>query len=165
MNRTELKAQVIFPHIRWMVRADMPSVLVIENESFDSTWIECDFLHCLRHRNCIGMVAEYGGQVVGFVIYELHRSRLQVLNFAVSPQFRRMHVGKAIVDALKGKLGVGGRNRLSLAVRETNLAAQCFFRSQGFRAIKVLKDMYDDSDEDAYAMVYRSPVAAWCSRW
>jgi ribosomal-protein-alanine N-acetyltransferase len=39
-------------------------------------------------------------------------------------------------------------------VRETNLPAQLFFRSLGFRAISVLKDFYQDTTEDAYLMHY-----------
>jgi ribosomal-protein-alanine N-acetyltransferase len=42
-----------------------------------------------------------------------------------------------------------------LEVRETNLAAQLFFRSAGFRAVSVLRAFYEDSPEDAYLMQYR----------
>jgi ribosomal-protein-alanine N-acetyltransferase len=45
-------------------------------------------------------------------------------------------------------------------VRETNLPAQLFFRSLGFRAISVLKDFYQDTTEDAYLMHYLSSAAA-----
>ena len=75
-NRTE-KEQVRV-HIRWMIRRDMPEVLQIEQESFDYSWTEEDFLRCLRQRNCIGMVAEQGEKVVGFMIYELHKNKLHI---------------------------------------------------------------------------------------
>lgn len=39
-------------------------------------------------------------------------------------------------------------------MRESNVAAQLFFRAQGFRAVSVLRDFYDDTSEDAYAMRY-----------
>src|SRR4051794_39786908 len=64
-------------HIRWMIRRDMPEVLAIEHASFDFPWGEEEFLRVLRQRNCIGMVAEHGERVVGFMIYELHKSKLQ----------------------------------------------------------------------------------------
>ena len=86
-GRTE-KEQVRV-HIRWMIRRDMPEVLQAEQESFEYAWTEEDFLRCLRQRNCIGMVAERGEKVVGFMIYELHKSKLHVLNFAVAPSCRR----------------------------------------------------------------------------
>ena len=47
------------------------------------------------------------------------------------------------------------RQEIVLEVRETNLAAQLFYQSQGFRAVRVLRNHYADSAEDAYVMQYR----------
>jgi ribosomal-protein-alanine N-acetyltransferase len=139
----------------------MPEVLSIETHSFEFPWSDEDFIRCLRQRNCIGMVAEYDERVVGFMIYELHKNRLHVLNFAVRPEFRRLGVGQAMIQKLIGKLSEQRRNRILLEIRETNLAAQLFFRNCGFRAVSVLRDFYDDTTEDAYLMQYRyRPMAA-----
>jgi ribosomal-protein-alanine N-acetyltransferase len=89
------------------------------------------------------------------MIYELHKNRIHVLNFAVHPDFSRRAVGRQMMDKLIGKLSSQRRNRIMLEVRETNLSAQLFFRSMGFRAISVLRDYYDDAIEDAYLMQYR----------
>ena len=142
-------------HIRWMIRRDMPEVLEIERRSFEFPWSEEDFIRCLRQRNCIGMVAEHNEQVVGFMIYELHKNRLHVLNFAVNPTCRRKNVGNQMVNKLVNKLSHQRRNRILLEVRETNLSAQMFFAKAGFRAVSVLRDFYDDTTEDAYMMQYR----------
>jgi [ribosomal protein S18]-alanine N-acetyltransferase len=142
-------------HIRWMIRRDMPASLAIEADSFEFPWCENDFLRCLRQRNCIGMVAEQNERIVGFMIYELHKTRLHILNFAVSSRYRRSGVGTQMVTKLIGKLSTQRRNRILLEIRETNLAAQLFFRSCGFRAVSVLRDFYEDTPEDAYLMQYR----------
>ena len=92
--------------------------------------------------------------VVAFMIYELHRSRLHMLNFAVTRSHRRLGIGTHMLDKLIGKLTPDRRGRIVLEVRETNLPAQLFFRSLGFRATSVLKDFYRDSTEDAYLMQY-----------
>lgn len=141
-------------HIRWMIRRDMPEVLEIERGSFEFPWFEEEFIRCLRQRNCIGMVAEHGERVVGFMIYELHKSRLHILNFAVASDLRRRGIGAQMIEKLVGKLSSQRRTRISLEVRETNLAAQVFFRANGFRATSVLHEFYDDSPEDAYLMQY-----------
>jgi len=138
-----------------MIRRDMPEVLRIEQQSFEFPWSEEDFIRCLRQRNCIGMVAEYDQRVVGFMIYELHKSRLHILNFAVSPDCQRHGIASQMVAKLVSKLSSQRRNRILLEVRETNLQAQLFFRNVGFRAISVLRDFYDDTTEDAYLMQYR----------
>src|SRR5262249_2168478 len=119
------------------------------------SWTEEDFLRCLRQRNCIGMVAEQGEKVIGFMIYELHKSKLHILNFAVAPGYRRLGVGAQMVAKLISKLSNQRRTRISLEVRETNLAAQLFFRGQGFRAMRVMRGYYEDTGEDAFIMQYR----------
>ena len=153
MGRT--KQSPVAVHIRWMIRRDMPAVLEIESQGFEFPWSEDEFIRCLRQRNCIGMVAEQDDQVVGFMIYELHKNRLHILNFAVAAEARRSGVGKAMCEKLISKLSHDRRNRIMLEVRETNLDAQLFFRNLGFRAISVLRDFYDDSTEDAYLMQLR----------
>ena len=142
-------------HIRWMIRRDMKEVLQIETDSFEYPWTEDDFVRCLRQRNCIGMVAEFDDQVVGFMIYELHQERLHILNFSVAKEFHRCSVGTSMVQKLVSKLSPQRRNRIMLEVRETNLPAQLFFREMDFRAVSVLHDFYEDTVEDAYLMEYR----------
>src|SRR3984957_2265388 len=131
-------------HIRWMIRRDMPEVLQTEQLSFEFPWTEEDFLRCLRQRNCIGMVAEHGEKVVGFMIYELHKNKLHVLNFAVHPTWRRCGVGAQMIGKLVSKLSSHRRTRITLEVRESNLAAQLFFRKSEFRVLRVLRSFYDD---------------------
>jgi ribosomal-protein-alanine N-acetyltransferase len=152
-GRTETEQTRV--HIRWMIRRDMPEVLQTEQESFAYAWTEEDFLRCLRQRNCIGMVAEHGEKVVGFMIYELHKNKLHILNFAVHPTWRRHGVGAQMVGKLVSKLSSHRRTRITLEVRETNLAAQLFFRAQEFKGIRVLRAFYDDTGEDAFLMEYR----------
>jgi ribosomal-protein-alanine N-acetyltransferase len=155
MNANRTEKEQVRVHIRWMIRRDMPEVLQTEQESFEYSWTEEDFLRCLRQRNCIGMVAEQGERVVGFMIYELHKAKLHILNFAVHPQYRRVGVGTQMVAKLISKLSSHRRTRITLEVRETNLSAQLFFRSQGFKATRVMRAFYEDSGEDAFLMQYR----------
>ncbi len=147
--------QEVRVHIRWMIRRDMPEVLEIERHSFEFPWSDEDFVRCLRQRNCIGMVAEHDDRVVGYMIYELQRNRIHVLNFAVAADRRRQGIGSQMVAKLIAKLSAPGRTRLLLEVRETNLTAQLFFRENGFRAVSVLRNYYEDTPEDAYLMQYR----------
>jgi len=129
-------------HIRWMIRRDMPEVLAIEHASFEYPWCEEEFLRVLRQRNCIGMVAEHGERIVGFMIYELHRNKIHVLDFATHSDYRRRGVGRQMIAKLVGKLSNQRRNRISLYVRETNLPSQLFYRITGFRATEVVRDHF-----------------------
>lgn len=144
-------------HVRWMIRSDMPEVLEAEQLCFEFPWSEEKFITCLRARNVIGMVAEHrpSESLAGFMLYELHKHRMQLLNFAVMPRWQRKGVGVTMLDKLKQKLSNQRRSQITLEVRETNLDAQLFFASQGFRAVSVLRDFYEDTTEDAYLMRYR----------
>jgi ribosomal-protein-alanine N-acetyltransferase len=142
-------------YVRWMVRRDFPEVLAIEQACFEFPWKEEDFIHCLQQRNCIGMVAEYEGHVVGFMIYEVPKNRIHLLNIATAPEFQRRGVAGQMIQKLVGKLVNQRRSRIVLEVRETNLPALVFFRALGFRATVVIKNFYEDMNEDAYVLQYR----------
>lgn len=142
-------------HICWAIRRHMPEILAMEQLCFPFPWSEEDFIRCLRSRNCIGMVAEVNERVAGQMIYELHRNRLHVLTFAVHPDFQRRGVGTAMIGKLVSKLSPQRRNRIMLEIRETNLPAQLFFKALGFRAISLLRDFYEETNDDAYLMQYR----------
>jgi ribosomal-protein-alanine N-acetyltransferase len=145
-------------HIRWSIRRDMPEMLAIEAASFNCPWTEKDFIICLRQRNSIGIVAEHKDRIVGYMVYELHKTQIQVLNFATAPDFLRRGVGTQMIAKLIGKLTAQRRNQITLEVCETNDDAILFYRSMGFRAVEVLRDYYIQHEEDAYRFVYRLDV-------
>lgn len=145
--------------IRWLIRRDMDEVLAIENACFSSPWSEEDFLCSLRQRNCIGTVFEYHHMILGFMVYELHKSRLHLANIAVHPRKHRQRIGSKMVQRLVDKLSQQRRSLITTNVRETNVGAQLFFQKCGFRCVETIKKAYDDNAEDAYVMRYR--VEQW----
>lgn len=142
-------------HQRWMIRRDFPEVLAIESASFDCPWCEGEFLVAFRRRTCIGMVAELGDWVVGFMVFELHATRLELLDFAVHPDFRLNGIGRQMVGKLAGKLSGYRRTRLDVAVRESNLPALLFFRACGLKAVGLSREHFPDTGEDAVMMRIR----------
>ena len=154
--RSEVNESEIKVNIRWMMWKDLQEVLTIENECFEYAWSEEEFVECLQQRNCVGMVAESQGRVVGFTIYEVQKTKIYLLNVATLSEFRRQGIGTQLVAKLIAKLKNQRRSRITLEIRETNLPAQVFFRSLGFRAVDILRDFYVDStNEDAYQMVFK----------
>lgn len=131
-------------HVRWMIRPDVPEVLACAGAMGEE-----EILTNLRKRNVIGMVAERGNRVRGYMLYRLERSRLVLLDFAVNPQDRRSGVGRAMTDKLKGKLRPDRRNRIALDVPEWALAMQLFLRAQGFIAESV------ERESETYHFVWR----------
>ena len=132
----------------------MPKVLEIERACFKFVWTEEDFLCCLAQRNCRGIVAEHNDSIAGFMVYEFDKIKLRIINFAVRPVYQRQGAGAEMIERLKSKLSQQHLNEICLEVRESNLPAQLFFREQGFVAIDVLKNWYEENDELAYRMSF-----------
>lgn len=131
-------------HIRWMIRRDVPEVLEIEAASFPSAWDEAEFIRCLRQRNCIRMVVEWGDRIVGYMICELHKNKLNLLNFAVHPGCRRRGVGRAMIEKLVGKLSMQRRVTITLEIVEDNLDGQLFFKAMGFVANRINRNVWGE---------------------
>ena len=143
------------PAIRWLIRRDMPEVMEIENRCHEFPWTEEEFLTCLRERNVIGVVYESPQNLIhGFMIYELHKSMLRLLNFAVAPEVHGTGVGSAMVERLLDKLSQQRRSSIELEIMESNLKAQKFFSGRGFKAVQVLRRHYEETSEDAYLFRY-----------
>ena len=118
-------------------------------------WREEEFIRCLEQPSCKGMVAEHEDRVVGFMIYELNKTQIQVLNFATAADCFRKGVGAQMLSKLIRKLSAKRRTEITVKICETNLPAQLFFRDAGFRVVSILRDEYDETPEDAYLMRYR----------
>ena len=150
-------ATITSPHIRWMIRRDMPEVLTIEWACFLTPWNERDFALTLKALNTIGQVAEVDGHVAGYMVYSLHCHHIELLNLAVAPWHQREGIGARLIAKLVAKLTPQRRRYIRTEVRETNLDAQLFFRANGFELAQVLFQPWADApDEDGYAFVRAS---------
>ncbi len=146
--------------VRWMIRRDIPEAILIAQgvECEPSPWEERHFLHHLRKREVIGLVAEHRDRIVGFMLYELKPTSIVILGLAVSPWHREKGVGRKLVGRLVARLEVGRRDRITLVLRETNLPAQKFLRSLGFRGTLVARNHFRDTGEDGFLMEYQAGV-------
>lgn len=147
--RTKAKQPKVEPLcIRWMLRRDMPDVLDIDERAFDweFQWEEETYIRHLRQRNEIGMVAERDGVIQGFIVYGLHKTRLELFRIAVHPHFQRQGVGRALMEKLCGKLSPNRRNLITICVPETQLNALLFFRAVGSLATGMRPDAFRDCE-------------------
>ena len=143
--------------VRWIVKGDIERVSEIDRECFPKPWTGEDFSECLRQKQNIGKVAELDGKIVGFVLYELCRKKIYLLNMGVKSSRRRIGVGRRLIDHLKQKLEKP-EYWLSIEthVSEENLSAHVFLRSMGFKAVSVERGFFSDEDGlcDGYMFVF-----------
>lgn len=120
-------------HVRWMLPRDYEHAETIERFSV-RPWSYRRLREIARDRNKIGVVAEASEQVVGFMIYGLHRGCLTIERMGVDPEFRRMGVGSELIGRLRNKLEPERRTRIITHVNDDVLDVHLFLQSQGFRA-------------------------------
>lgn len=140
-------------HVRWMIGRDLDEVLRIERLSFEDAWTEDELRRNIRKQNCIAWVAEYGDRVVGFVVYQLHKHHLNVLDLAIHPDWRRRGVGSQLVDKAVSLLSEDRRTKAIVHVSEVNVPAQIFLRQNLFMWVKTDRSKADDG-RDAYRFEY-----------
>jgi ribosomal protein S18 acetylase RimI-like enzyme len=101
--------------------------------------------------DCINLnqmyVAMEGKKVVGYVCWQEIEGGVLILGLAVHTAYRRQGIGKQLIEFIKDLPDIG---KVELEVRERNVNGQLFLRAVGFNCFSVLKQMYDESDEDCY---------------
>jgi ribosomal-protein-alanine N-acetyltransferase len=145
--------------LRWSNRKDLFGMLNIEQKSFENPWTENTFLQCLRQRNFVAKVAyrvKKPEKVFGFMIYELRKEKINLINFVVDPNFRRKGMGSMMISQLLNILSKDRKKEINFNIRETNLEGQLFLKARGFNATRdISRGYYADTGEDAYHMVYK----------
>lgn len=141
---------------------DLPEVLQIDQLCNGATaWTETEYLTELRQRNVVGVVLVDGHKnVLAYMLYELHKARIAILQAAVHPDVQGQGLGTFLFTHLIEKLSPDRRHSITLMVRERALAAQKFLHKLGFKAIRVMRDTFLDTGEDGYLFVYSLEVPA-----
>jgi ribosomal-protein-alanine N-acetyltransferase len=75
-----------------------------------------------------------------------------ITNVAVHPDFRRMHLGRILVERLIDQTRQEGLKRFTLEVRVSNHAAIALYEKFGFASAGLRKGYYEDNNEDAMIM-------------
>ena len=98
-------------------------------------------------------VAMVGNRIAGFLVARtLAADEREILNLAVAPEFR----GKGVARALLDQAFEAFRGSVFLEVRESNLVAQEFYNSLGFKELSRRKGYYESPPETAIVMKFHS---------
>lgn len=139
--------------IRRARRADLKSILEIENASFASeAWERELFEDALRCCADMFLVAVSGRRTAGYVIACVERGAGEVISIAVHPRLRTRGVGRALMTVVFSRLARLGIGSCRLMVRTTNRAAIRFYAGLGFKRTRRVRDYYGHRS-DAWRMV------------
>jgi ribosomal protein S18 acetylase RimI-like enzyme len=149
-------AQVVATNIRPMRwPQDAEAALWIEQSAFLNPMGSDGFKAILQETHSLVLVAEIAkGCVAGYMHMTAHESGWELRSVAVDSHFRRLGVGRAMVEYAKTRKLSQRRSHLFCTVREENLQAQLFCRAVGLRCMTIIKHYYNDSDNPAYFFRY-----------
>lgn len=138
--------------IRRMEPEDVPAVCAADRLCFAIPWSDYTFQAELSSTIGYYRVATLDGAVVGYIGSHMIHDEAHITTFGVHPAVQRRHIGERLLaDVIREAVGQGCR-RITLEVRESNLAAQNLYRKYGFLPISRRKRYYSDNDEDAIVM-------------
>lgn len=135
--------------IRFFLQRDLPEVLDIEKRSYGHSWTEREFRAFLKDERSVGKVVVDGGRVIGYLMYLLRPKSIDIYNIAVHPEERRRGVARLLMTNLFTKFNQK-RTRINAIAAEKNLASQLFFKAMGLKAIKIIHNAWENSNETGY---------------
>lgn len=131
-------------------KAFAPDIAEIEKHCFSTPWTEEQV--ALSGDSTVFFLAKREGKAIGYGGMYTVLDEGYVTNIGVMPQYRRLGIGRKLVEmlveySLEMKLAF-----LSLEVRPSNSEAIALYKSFGFEEIGRRKDFYSNPIEDALIM-------------
>lgn len=135
------------------------SAAALECYSCENFWTESDIAHLMSSPHVGGLVFSKHLTSVAYIVYELNPAlgEITLLNLVVHPDFRRQKLATDFINCLSKMSKLRNMTSIVANVRESNLAAHLFLKSNGFVATGVVpryfQDVYEYTSEveDAYS--------------
>lgn len=97
-------------------------------------------------------MAEQDGRTAGYVGCQTVLDEGYITNVAVSPDFRRQGIARALIAELTAKAGENKLAFVTLEVRESNAPAIALYTGAGFVPVGKRKNFYSNPAENAVLM-------------
>ncbi|MBR5021913.1 MAG: ribosomal protein S18-alanine N-acetyltransferase [Oscillospiraceae bacterium] len=135
--------------IRKMNLGDVSAIAELERLCFSDPWSENSIASEVANPLSYWLVAEVDGVVAGYVGSQTVLDASDMMNLAVSPDYRRQGIGQALVEALVEYLRENKVIALLLEVRVSNAPAIALYKSLGFELVGCRPKYYHNPREDA----------------
>lgn len=135
--------------------ADYDRLFEIDQSVFiaDIAYSHSELRYYLRSRKCKTLVAEYNGEVVGFITGWYGPRRYgHIISIDVSPQHQRRHIGSHLLAEIESWLWQRGAEAIYLETQTNDSGAQGFYDKHGYHVLERIEDYYGDS-LDAFVMM------------
>ena len=137
-------------NITGMQEKHLPALAELEKQCFHAPWSEKMMREDLG--GGIFLVAEQDVEVQGYVGCQTVLDEGYITNVAVSPDFRRQGIARALIAELTAKAGENKLAFVTLEVRESNAPAIALYAGAGFAPVGKRKNFYSNPTENAVLM-------------
>ena len=141
--------------IRDMAIGDIPRIMSIEELSFSSPWSEDSFRSFMGDVLSFSLVLQCENEIAGYAMGWIVEEYAELANIAVDSKFRRMGLGKELVEKVVGICREKSVEGIFLEVRESNLDAIALYSKYGFEEIGYRKEYYRNPREDALVLMLK----------
>lgn len=138
--------------IRRMESRDLEQVAVLEQLCFAESWSYSLLEAGIHSPYDVYFVWEQEERIFGYCCLRLLAGEGEIQRIAVLPEYRRLGVGRKMMEAMVNYAMAERAYGISLEVRESNQAARRLYESFGFSAEAVRKGYYRNPSEDAVIM-------------
>jgi [ribosomal protein S18]-alanine N-acetyltransferase len=138
--------------IRPMRAGDLRRVVDIELAVFTMPWSETTYRALLSRRDADVLVAELGGDVVGYAAFWAVGEQGELGNLAVAGEWRGRGIASALMHAVFERARKRGVTELFLEVRVSNEHAQEIYTHHGFERVGRRAAYYSQPVEDAFVL-------------
>ena len=135
--------------IETMKPEHVSQIAQLEKRCFSDPWSEKSIAYELTLRLSHWLVALDGETVAGYIGSQSVMGESDMMNLAVSPDYRRQGIGEALVNALAADLKAAGNTCLTLEVRVSNAPAIALYEKLGFVQVGRRPNYYHNPKEDA----------------
>lgn len=139
--------------VRRMEESDLDRIMEVEKSCFTTPWSRNSFhLEITKNQLAQYFVAELDGIVAGYGGMWLILDECHITNIAVDKEYRRLGIGKKILEELIRLCENREITAMTLEVREDNQAAKQLYKSYGFVENGRRINYYHDVGKDAIIM-------------
>ena len=135
--------QVILREIK---ASDVAAIAEIERECFALPWSEKEIFSVCNRADFCGVVAQIGGETVGYLLGLTLFENAEVLRVAVLKKFRGQKIGGALLDWFFELVKAKGAENVFLEVRVSNEPAIFLYESRAFARGRVREKYYENGE-------------------
>ena len=145
--------------VRELKEEDAAAVSEMEHQLFSDGWSEKGIIETIKNSNTICLAAVKAEKLIGYMFVYFAAGEGEIAKIAVTKEKQRQGVAHQMMKELERICKSRKIGKLMLDVRQSNEAAQTFYKAQGFVRDGERKAFYEKPSEDAVLM--SREIAYW----